>query len=196
MFYKLNKDFYFHTYYDGLDLNIEMNITYLLKLNGFKNYPQVEYSQILEAVNTIYQHERKIVDLGCGTGLLLNYIINNHSRTLIPYGIDFIEQSIAIAQHIFNGFKNNFFISNATDIESINIDLNDSIILLDPYHYLQSDLHKIINYCKSFRCRVLLYTYSDVLNILEIDDIKSFVIDLDLPCIYSHKHDLIQIYVV
>lgn len=196
MFYNKNKDFYFRSYYDCKNFYSDIDVSFLPKLNGFIKYPNIEYSLIFEAFKTVYQNESKIVDLGCGTGLLLNHIIDNHSNPLIPYGIDFIEQSIDIAQHVFEEFRNNFFISNAADIESVNIDFNDSIVLLDPYHYLRSDLYKIIRYCKSFGCSVLLYTYSDVLIMLEIDDIKSFVKDLEFQCIYSLKHDLIHIYVV
>lgn len=196
MYYKLNKDFYRRSYYENVDFSRNIDYSSLCKLNGFHTFPQYEYSIILNAIQQLNFNIKKVIDFGCGTGLLLDYIVKRYKTPLSPYGIDFLEESIFLAKQLFAKFEDNFILANAAYIESINLNFRDSIILLDPYHYKKTDLIRMITYIKRFESPILLYTYSDVLNSTEIGSIEFFISGLDIPLLYNYKHELIQIIVI
>jgi len=68
--------------------------TDILRPNGFREYPDEIYDLFLSLVN----HDGRVLDLGCGNGLMLRHLITRSRYRLIPYGVDFIEESIGVYQ--------------------------------------------------------------------------------------------------
>ncbi|MEQ9714009.1 MAG: class I SAM-dependent methyltransferase [Candidatus Asgardarchaeum sp.] len=140
--------------------------TDILRPNGFDEYPTDVYNLFLSLID----HDGKVLDLGCGNGLLLRHLITNSKYKLIPYGVDFIEESIKQAKEkILPEFAENFTTANIIDY-----DLKESsfdFILFDPYHLHPKDIpkmtHKIIKACRK-NGKVIFYTYKDVLTVLKI----------------------------
>lgn len=110
--------------------------------------------------------------MGCGTGLLLDYISNHLGYDVISFGVDFLYKSIQIARKSFPQFH-----FSCTDAHNFHIPSEfkkDCIILLDPYHYLSKDLEKMLRYYKSIQADVVLYTYGDVLLAKGLSNIMQF----------------------
>ena len=61
----------------------------ILKPNVFGEYPTEVYNLFL----SIIDHDGKVLDLVCGNGLLLRHLVTNSKYKLIPYRVDFIEES-------------------------------------------------------------------------------------------------------
>ncbi len=132
--------------------------------NGFKEYPQEIYDIFLNLIDG----DGKIIDLGCGNGLLLKHIIENSKYKLIPYGVDFIEESITQAKKlIFPEYSDNFIVANISEVK-----LKEryyDFILFDPTHVHIDDHEKVLaNILRSCRRKIIFYTYKDMLTILKI----------------------------
>lgn len=66
----------------------------------------------------IIKTDGKIIDFGCGNGMLLKFIVLNAKHKLIPYGVDFLAPSIRQAKtKIFTEFKKNFECMNILDYD-------------------------------------------------------------------------------
>ena len=146
----------------------------ILRPNGFQEYPEEVYDLFLKLID----HDGKIIDLGCGNGLLLRHIITKSKYKLIPYGIDFIKESIEQAKtKVLPQYADNFIVGNIVDVE-LGVE-NYDFILFDPYHVHKNDLsqmiHKIIRSCRE-NGKIIFYTYTDVLKILRIINIFKFKI--------------------
>jgi SAM-dependent methyltransferase len=64
----------------------------------------------------LIKHDGRIIDLGCGNGLLLKLLMEKCSHLLVPFGVDFLEKSIEQAKsEILPEFKQNFFVGNVVD---------------------------------------------------------------------------------
>ena len=82
--------------------------------NGFDEYPELEYSMFIRAINNIPVTSLRVIDIGCGNGLLLKHIIQNSGKQIMPYGIDFIEESIEETKcQTLPNYKDNFICKNA-----------------------------------------------------------------------------------
>ncbi|MEB3779526.1 MAG: class I SAM-dependent methyltransferase [Desulfurococcales archaeon] len=138
----------------------------ILLPNGFREYPHDIYNTFLRLIDG----DGKIIDLGCGNGLLLKHIVTRSRYNLIPYGIDFIEESIKQAKElIFPEYHDNFSVANIADV-----DLGESLydfILFDPTHVHVDDhlrvLDKVLKACRPGG-KVIFYIYKDMLRILKI----------------------------
>ena len=140
--------------------------TDILRPSGFREYPAEIYDLFLSLVN----HDGKVLDLGCGNGLLLRHLVTKSKYELIPYGVDFIEESIKQAREkVLPEFAENFVVANIVDykLEEKSFDL----IFFDPYDVHPDDLpemvNRVIRACKPGR-RVIFYTYRDVLRVLRL----------------------------
>lgn len=119
---------------------------------------------------SLIDHDGKVIDLGCGNGLLLRHIVTRSKYKVIPYGVDFIEESIYQArERILPEYYDNFIIGNIVNVD-LGVD-NYDFILIDPYDIHPDDLEEVINRVVK-ACRpggkVIFYTYRDVLRILRI----------------------------
>lgn len=132
--------------------------------NGFDEYPICEYSVFAQVINllTITRRPVSIIDVGCGNALLLKYLYDKLLFPIIPYGVDFLYESISEAkEEVFPCFSNNFICENIR-----NFTLPDylDIIIFDPSLLLPIDRQLFLNQmimAHSHYC--ILYTYSDVL---------------------------------
>ena len=138
----------------------------ILRPNGFKEYPCEIYNQLMKPID----RDGEAIDLGCGNGLLLKHIMKYSGYRIIPYGIDFIEESIRQARELIHPeYAENFRVGNIAYIE-LGEDRYD-YIYFDPYsvhpNHLKPVLNKIIKACKPGG-KIIFYTYRDVLTILKI----------------------------
>ncbi len=62
----------------------------ILRPNGFDAYPDEIYDFFLGLVD----REGRVIDLGCGNGLMLRHLVTKSKYKLVPYVVDFIEASI------------------------------------------------------------------------------------------------------
>ncbi|WP_297069724.1 bifunctional 2-polyprenyl-6-hydroxyphenol methylase/3-demethylubiquinol 3-O-methyltransferase UbiG [Thermococcus sp.] len=136
--------------------------------SGFREYPQEIYDFFLSFID----HPGKVIDLGCGNGLLLRHLVENSRYELIPYGVDFIEESIEQAKReILPEFATNFTVANVRDYVKMMPDEYFDFIFFDPYHLHPNDLQEavehVIRACKPGG-KVIFYTYRDVLRVLRV----------------------------
>ncbi len=150
--YELKKFYYQHTYYQNetpLDAN----------RSGWSSSSLQEkaYSSFLR----FFVNPGKVIDLGCGDGSLLKFLVKECPYALIPYGVDFLEQSILIAKkEILPEFSNNFFTGNI-----LNFDIGTfkpNYIIVNPFYVLEEDRKNFIR--KSFKAlgkngKLILYEY-------------------------------------
>ena len=167
-FYKNRYDFYSQNYWKD-----EHND--LFKPNGFTVYPNKEYNyfvNLIDNLNTLNQCS--VIDVCCGNGLLLKHLIEHCSSQIIPYGIDFLENSIQQAKTVIHpNFRNNFFVSNAINFKFSNYFFD--FVLLDPYHFTDKDLNKLFQILiKQTSNSIVLYTYADVLMQNKLQSVTDF----------------------
>ncbi|MBO3799975.1 MAG: class I SAM-dependent methyltransferase [Candidatus Brockarchaeota archaeon] len=76
-------------------------------------------------------HDGNVIDLGCGNGLMLRRLVTRSSYKLIPYGVDFIEESIKQAiEVILPMYAGNFAVTNIVVVD-LGINFFD-FIFFDP----------------------------------------------------------------
>lgn len=142
--------------------------------NGFDEYPVLEYSNFIRAINYIQINPLTVVDIGCGNGLLLKHIIQNSGKQIIPYGIDFIEESIDEAKYrTLPDFKENFSCTNAVSYDfqkSFDLVLFDVSLLKkeDSDAFLERIQINGIPYC-------IVYLYADVMEIMQISNVADLI---------------------
>ncbi len=138
----------------------------ILRPNGFKEYPADIYDLFLSLID----RNGRVLDLGCGNGLMLKHLVTRSRYKLVPYGVDFIEESIRQAREkILPEYAENFKVANIADVE-----LEEKFydfIFFDPYSVHPDDLEpvveKLLRACRP-RGKVIFYTYRDVLLMLRI----------------------------
>ena len=140
----------------------------LTNVNGFSVYPTDMYNNFLEYI----QHDGNVLDLGCGNGLLLKHLVNNSNRKVIPFGVDFLEQSISQAKKdILPEFSDNFYICS---IDKFFTNTKFQYIIFEPYLVNEEDRTVIVEKLKDFLepgGRIIVYTYHDALKNENIKDI-------------------------
>ena len=143
--------------------------------NGFLVYPHEIYDFFLGFIN----HPGRVIDLGCGNGLLLRHLVENSEHELIPYGVDFIEESIEQARRdILPEFADNFVVANVRDYVREMPDEYFDFIFFDPYNVHPKDLPETVNHliraCRTGG-RIIFYTYHDVLESLNFEWVGDFL---------------------
>lgn len=153
--YKANQNFYLKKYWENNDG------TNLYRPNGFENLPEDIYRAFAAEIDK----DGKVLDLGCGNGLMLKYLILTSGHKLIPFGVDFMKLSIKQAKEILHPqYKANFTIDNVINY-SFHKGPFDFIFV--PLHHIHSDdrkeyLDKIAKNCTE-NGKVIFYEYSDSL---------------------------------
>ena len=158
-YYQKQHDFY-TSYYKGKTI---------FERNGFDEYPIDEYSMFVQAINSLQDNSLKIIDIGCGNALLLKHIMQNSPKRIIPYGVDFLNESVVEAKsYILPKFANNFTCINAVSYFFPN---SFDLVLFDPSILRKDDrdvfFQRIIE-SKSHYC--IVYTYSDVIRALTLSN--------------------------
>ncbi len=159
-FYEERKRRLWRMYWEGNDG------TDILRPNGFTEYPDEIYDLFLRLID----HDGKVIDLGCGNGLMLRHLVTRSKYRLIPFGVDFIEESIRQAKEVvLPEYADNFTVGNVADID-LGTNAYD-FIFFDPYTVHPDDLEDVVS--RLLRaCRpggkVVFYTYRDVLTALKV----------------------------
>lgn len=128
------------------------------ELNGFSVYPTDVYNAFL-----IYLYkDGRIIDLGCGTALLLKHITQNSKFNIEPYGVDFLNEAIVFAKEItLPEYESNFF---CVDIGSFYTSIKFDYIILEPSLLLKEDrflvTERLFTYLNSVG-KIIAYSYHD-----------------------------------
>lgn len=158
-YYQRSRAYYREICLSGVD--DDDDVSDIIKRSGFSTYPEEEYSVIIETIRHFPHQFDIICDMGCGSGLLLNYIENHIGYPLKLFGVDFVEESIMLANKSFPNYS--FICKNVVDYK-FPLNLPDKcLIMIDPYHYREDDFEKLIHYYLQLNVSIMIYTYSDVL---------------------------------
>jgi SAM-dependent methyltransferase len=151
--YEKSKKFYWDVYWkSGLKNNP-------YGPNGFQELPQKIYQIFSQEIDK----NGNVLDLGCGNGLMLKYLIETSGHKLIPYGADFMEPAIKQAKEIFHPeHSGNFFLGNIIDYPFKKNFFN--FIFTAPHHVLSKDREKYLKNiwasCKK-NGKIIFYQYSN-----------------------------------
>ena len=105
-----------------------------------------------------------IIDFGCGNGLLLRSLLKRTRHELIPFGVDFLAESIHEAQTmVLPQFKQNF---SATNIAHFNFEGREyNYILICPAYLYPESAFRFLSKCLQHLApggKLILYEYCDV----------------------------------
>jgi SAM-dependent methyltransferase len=154
-YYSKNREYFLKQYWknnDGTDL---------VRPNGFKEYPIFIYTAFCQQINK----NGKVLDLGCGNGLMLKHLMQYSGYKLIPYGVEFLEPSIKQAKEIIHPqYADNFIAGNMIDYSFKEGPFD--FIFLSPHHVHPEDREKFFKKVKE-NCtqggKIIFYSHSDVL---------------------------------
>lgn len=94
----------------------------------------------------IIKTDGKIIDFGCGNGMMLKFIVLHTKYKLIPYGVDFLPESIKQAKtKIFPEFKKNFECMNIHDYDFAQGAFH--YILTNPAYLYEDDWNRFYKKC-------------------------------------------------
>jgi len=166
-YYQNQRKFYFGSYWAN------HNDQSFYRPNGFTTLPEETYRVFATEIDK----DGKALDLGCGNGLMLQYLIMTCGHKLIPYGADFMELSIKQAQEIIHPqYAKNFVVTNVIDY-SFKDGPFDFIFV--PLHHIHSDdrknyLNKIKKNCQK-KGKIIFYEYADALQAEKEDWIGDYL---------------------
>ncbi len=153
-FYGKSRDFYLAEYWREKDDN-------LFRPNGFTVLPEEFY----QAFSAQIDKNGKVLDLGCGNGLMLKYLMATSGYKLIPYGVDFLERSIKQAKEIlFPEYADNFETCNVVDytFEKGPFDFIFTFVSHIYPKQRKEYIEKVMKSCKKGG-RVIFYEYDKVI---------------------------------
>jgi len=159
-FYKKRRDEFKELYWSKKPENLAIP-------NGFQFYP----SEIYDQFALLMTRAGKVLDLGCGNGLLLKHLVRKSRNRLIPYGVDFLKKSITEAKKVvLPKCQENFTLCNFLQFDFAGAPFD--YILLDP-----DDVHpfdwkiflKRVALSLSSKGIIIFYTYADSLTYFEIE---------------------------
>jgi cyclopropane fatty-acyl-phospholipid synthase-like methyltransferase len=153
-FYKKERNFYLSEYWKNNENN-------LFRPNGFQSLPDTLYRAFAEQIDK----NGKVLDLGCGNGLMLKYLISTSGYKLVPYGADFMEKSIWQAKNIlFPEYADNFKNCNVVDYNFKEGPFDFIFTFINHVYPAQRKkyIEKIIKSCKRGG-KIIFYEYADVL---------------------------------
>ncbi|MEM4500239.1 MAG: class I SAM-dependent methyltransferase [Candidatus Woesearchaeota archaeon] len=147
------------------------------------------YNEIAEGYDELYREEQfrkyslvsnffgeRILDIGCGTGLLLQYLLSLKNIS-VYVGIDISKNLINIARKKFKNIKfAKFILSDATTFDYLSLNLEfDTIVSFTALHNMQNiDFLKNLPYAKCYIFSLLIK--SERFNMIEKIILRNFVI--------------------
>ncbi len=153
--YLNNQNWYLKTYWEDNDGHN------LYRPNGFKSLPENIYRAFAEQIDK----DGKVLDMGCGNGLMLQYLMLTTGYKLIPYGVDFMSRSIKQAKKILHPqYANHFEVGNVVNYSFKKGPFD--FIFAAIHHIYSGDrkeyLAKLRKNCKKDG-KIIFYEYNDVL---------------------------------
>lgn len=165
-FYSRYKNFYIKKYWD------DNNGENFYRPNGFSQLPEKNYMAFVSEIDK----DGKILDLGCGNGLMLKYLEITSGYKIVPYGIDFMEKSIKQAKEVLHSkHASNFEVGNIKDYSFKKGPFDFIFAIL--YHVHPDDRNNYLNKLKNNSKKggkVIFYEYLDVLNLKKYDWVGQF----------------------
>ena len=160
-------DSFYSNRYDFYSLYPQGETVY--ERNGFDEYPINEYSMFVDAVETIPYDALKIIDIGCGNALLLKHIIRNSKKRIIPFGVDFIKESIFEAKSsVLPEFADNFF---CIDAGSYVFQCSFDLVLFDLSILRKDDSDAFLLHIRESGSRYCIaFIYCDVISKLNLSN--------------------------
>lgn len=111
----------------------------LYRQNGYLTPPYDIYEGFLRLVD----QAGRIVDLGCGNGMLLRYLLDHSPHALTPFGLDLDPRCISIARSsVFPEFAGNFFVGDLRNVNFIGSPFQTVLanpVCANPAFYEQND---------------------------------------------------------
>ncbi len=149
----------------------------LLQHNGW--FGNTDIHPATSAFLNVVDRPGTILDLGCGNGLLLRSLIEFSSFPLIPFGVDFLCESIQEAKScVLPQFARNFTCGNIATFDFTE-PMSPTYILLCPVYlhpsHIETFLAKCISHVDKQAGRLILYEYDDVKMLSDFD----IVVDRD-----------------
>jgi len=153
-FYLKNQNYYLKSYWE------DNNGSNLYRPNGFDSLPEDIYRAFAAEIDK----DGEVLDLGCGNGLMLQYLMFSSGYKLIPYGVDFMELSIKQAKEILHPQYAAHFV--AENVVNYSFRKSFDFIFAALHHIYPDDrkeyLEKLKKNCKKDG-KIIFYEYTDVL---------------------------------
>ena len=155
---------------------VERKNYFSMDMNGYDKPPSYSYMPTLHHIN----RNGKIMDLGCGNGMLLKFLIKFSGKQLEPFGIDHNEECIYQAvSEVLPEYAQNFRICDI--INYYFLENSFDIIIANPFHtYTKYSIAEFTKQCiesLNYSGRLIYRIHDDVLeniNIETIEDIEDF----------------------
>jgi SAM-dependent methyltransferase len=135
--------------------------------NGFTSIAAMErlHAPIVQLAHQVLSGSGGLVlDLGCGNGTLLRRIVDA-TPGIIPYGLDYVAESIEHARTLVPDSYDNFLIGNMFDCDAIwENDRHYAAILLMPGRLLDGPIDRLAAFKRKLaeRCKhIIVYAYGD-----------------------------------
>ena len=139
------------------------------EMNGYNYMPIDSYLFTLFFIN----RNGKVMDLGCGNGILLKFLMTFSSHSLIPFGVDLNKKAIRQAKEVLlPRYKDNFTVDNVKDYDFRNGPFD--FIIANPF-YSRPNMRNFTKKClKNLNDdgRLIFRIHNDVLKRYKISSLK------------------------
>lgn len=158
------------------------------KMNGHPNVPENSYPTTLPLID----RGGKIIDLGCGNGMLLKFLLQFSGHHLMPYGIDLNKEAIQQAKtDVLPEYADNFAAGNIKDYGFREGPFD--IIISSPFYSLGNPkdfTKKCMNALKP-KGKLIYFFYYDVFRRLGITSLDECEYLDGVPMLFSYGREIL-----